>query len=181
MVHAPLLVRRVLSGTLLVLPSAAAADPPTATGTAAAVPNGVYLVLRQGPARKDVLPLTQGEAVVADYERYLDRKPAEPARYLIVHRTPDVRLALEGEPRAVKDEAGNLRIYLTLKKEAGDRLARLTRDHTGGQVAVVVAGEAVTVHKIRSAVPDGKVQISGCTKGSAEYLLKRFRQARPGN
>jgi preprotein translocase subunit SecD len=164
---------------LLVLPSVAAADPPTATETAA-VPNGVYLVLRQGPARKDVQPLKMGEAVIADYERYFDRKPAEPARYLVVHRTPDVPLALEGEPRAVKDEAGSLRVYLTLKKEAGDRLARLTREHPAEQAAVVVAGEAVTVHKIRSAIPDGKVQISGCTKGSAEYLLKQLRQARPG-
>jgi preprotein translocase subunit SecD len=143
------------------------------------VPDGVYAVLRDGPSDKDLLPLKDGEALVADRHRYLKADDQEPPRFLVVRAAPDVDLDLAEAPKAVK-EGEVVRVLLKLQPKAAMALERLTSDQRGKQVAIVVGGEVVTAHKVREVIKGGEVQITSCTPGAAKYLLEQLQARREG-
>jgi preprotein translocase subunit SecD len=138
------------------------------------VPDGVYAVLRESLKEREVLPLKEGEALVVHNARYLKKDENEPPRYLVVHSAPDLVLDLAGKPKAVKEGTEVVRISLKLQPNAAAALERLTRAHIGRQVAIVLGGEVVTVHKIREVIKGGEVQITCCAAGTANYLFKQL-------
>jgi preprotein translocase subunit SecD len=138
-------------------------------------PDGVYAVLRESLTEKDVLPLKEGEALVVHRHRYLKKDDKEPPRYLVVRSAPDVKLDLAGEPKGVKEGGDGVRILLKLREKPAAALERLTRDWLNKQVTIVLGGEVVTMHKVRSVIKGGDVQITSCAPGGAEYLLKRLK------
>jgi preprotein translocase subunit SecD len=138
------------------------------------VPDGVYAVLRDSPQKSDVLPLKDGEALVVNRHRYLKEADKQPARFLVVHGTPDVALDLAGKPKAEYDGKDVVRILLKLQTKAATSLEHLTSERLGKQVAIVVGGEAVTVHTIRTVIRGGDVQITSCEPGAAKHLLERL-------
>jgi preprotein translocase subunit SecD len=138
-------------------------------------PAGIYAVERDGAGEKDVQPLREGEVLVVNRHRYLKNDDNEPPRYVVVHAAPEVPLELAAEPRAEREGGEVVRIFLKLRPRAAEALARLTRDPRGKQLAIVLDGEVVTVHKVRSAIPDGEVQITSCAAGAAGYLLKQLQ------
>ncbi len=139
------------------------------------LPDGVYAVLREGTKEKDVLPLKDGEALAVHRHRYLKDGDKEPPRFLVVRPAPDVPLDLAAAPKADKDGDEVVRILLKLRPKAAAALERLTRDQLGRQVAIVVGGEVVTAHKVRTVIKGGEAQISSCTPGAAGYLLKQLQ------
>jgi preprotein translocase subunit SecD len=144
------------------------------------IPDGVYAVLRDSDREQDIMPLKEGETLLANRHRYLKNAEKEPPRYLAVHSSPDVVLDLAGEPKADKDGQEVVRIQLKLRPAAAAALEKLTRERPGKQLAIVLDGEVVTVHKIRTVITGGDVQITSCSPGGAKYLLKRL-EARQGN
>jgi preprotein translocase subunit SecD len=144
---------------------------PAATDT---LSDGVYAVLRDGLQEKEMLPLADGEALVVHRHRYLKTDKDEPPRYVVVRATPDVTLDLAGEPAAVKEDGEVSRILLKLRPGAAAALERLTRERQGRQIAIVLGGEVVTMHKVREVIKGGDVQISSCAPGAAGYLLERL-------
>jgi preprotein translocase subunit SecD len=138
------------------------------------VPDGVYAVLRESLKEQDVLPLKEGEVLVVHQARYLKKDEKEPPRFLVVHSAPDVVLDLASKPKAVKEGTEVVRISLKLQPKAAAALERLTRDHLGKQVAIVLGGEVVTMHKVREVLKGGDVQITCCASGSANYLLQQL-------
>src|SRR5262245_44987126 len=81
--------------------------------------DGVYVVLRDGRAKKDVLPLKRGESLVVHRHRYQARDEATPPRFVVVRPTPDVRIDLEGKPRPIKTGEEVVGINLKLRPKAG--------------------------------------------------------------
>src|SRR5262249_30032406 len=139
------------------------------------LPDGVYAVLRDSLKEKEVMPLKEGEALAVHRHRYLKKGADEPPRFLVVRPAPDVVLDLAGAPKAVKDDADNVRIQLKLRPKAATALERLTRDRLGRQVAIILSGEVVTMHKIREVIKGGDLEITSCAAGAAEYLLKQLQ------
>ena len=139
------------------------------------VPDGVYAVLRESHKEKDVLPLKEGEALVVHHARYLKKDEKEPPRFLVVHSAPELVLDLAREPKAVKEGEEVVRISLKLRPKAAAALERLTRAQIGRQVAIVLGGEVVTMHKVREAIKGGDVQISCCAAGAANYLFEQLQ------
>jgi preprotein translocase subunit SecD len=139
------------------------------------LPDGVYAVLREGLKDKAVLPLKDGEVLVVHRHRYLKKDEQEPPRFLVVRSAPDVELALAEEPKAVKEGKEVVRILLKLRPKAATALERLTRDHLGRQITIVLGGEVVTMHKIRQVIKGGEVQITSCAAGAANYLLEQLQ------
>ena len=139
------------------------------------LPNGVYAVQRESLKEADVRPLKDGEVLVVDQHRYLKKDDKEPPRFLVVHAAPEVTLDLAGEPKAVKEGTEVVRILLKLQPKAAAALERLTSDHQGRQIAIVIGGEVVTTHKIRSVIKGGDVQITSCAAGAASYLLEQLQ------
>ena len=131
-------------------------------------------MLRESPKEKDVLPLKDGEVLVVHRPRYLKKDDQEPPRFLVVRSAPDVDLDLAGEPKAVKEGEEVVRIRLKLQPKAATALERLTSDRLGKQIAIVLGGEVVTMHKIREVIKGGDVQITSCAAGAAKYLLERL-------
>lgn len=141
-------------------------------------PDGVYAVLRESQKEKDVLPLEDGERVVVHRHRYLKNDDKEPPRFVVVRSVPDVRLDLDGEPKAVKEGAEVVSIQLKLKPKAAKALEKLTRDQLREQVTIVLGGEVVTMHKVREVIKGGEVQITSCAAGAANYLMKQLEANR---
>jgi preprotein translocase subunit SecD len=144
------------------------------------IPDGVYAVERDGASEKEVLPLKEGEVLAVNRHRYQKTEGKEPPRYLVVHTAPEVALDLAGEPKADKKGDEVVRIQLKLQPKPAAALEKLTRDRPGKQVAIVLGGEVVTVHKVRSPIPNGDVQITSCTPGAADFLLKQLQARQKG-
>lgn len=168
--------------TLLVFVTAALAwtgeEPAGASAKAA---DGVYAVRRESVNKKEVLPLKSGELLVVHNHRYVKADQKEAARFVVVSAAADVPLDLAGEPKGVKEDKEVVRILLKLRPKAAAALAKLTRAQLGRQVAIVVKGEVVTMHKVREVIQGGEVQITSCAAGAAEYLLKQLRTRQQGN
>jgi hypothetical protein len=165
----------LLATALLLSHQAAARPQDKAPAPGKKVPDGVYAVQRDGVKEADVLPLKAGEVLVVNRHRYLKKGQDEPPRYLAVRSAPDVALDLAAEPKAVKEGEDVARILLKLRPAAAAALERLTRERTGGQVAIVLGGEVVTVHKVRGVIKDGDVQITSCAAGAGGYLLEQLQ------
>jgi hypothetical protein len=157
-----------------------AAVAPAAAPPAPGLPDGVYAVRRDGLAKKEVLPLQAGEALVVHRHRYLKTAEGEPARFVVVAAAPDVPLDLDGDPKAIKDGAEVVGISLKLRPKAAAALERLTSARRWGQVAVVLGGEVVTIHKVREPIKGGGVQITSCAPKAAGYLLEQLQARRKG-
>jgi preprotein translocase subunit SecD len=138
------------------------------------LPDGVYLVLRDSTRAKDVRPLKDGEVLVVNRHRYLKKDDKEPPRFLVVRPVPDVILDLAGRPKAVKEGKEVVRILLKLRPKAAKALEQLTSNRVGKQIAIVLGGEVVTMHKIRTVIKGGDVQISSCAAEAGKYLLEQL-------
>src|SRR5581483_448723 len=93
----------LLSASLAVGACVTASAQDKNPGVFRARPEGVYAVLRDGAKEGDVLPLKDGEALAVDRHRYQKSADGEPPRFLVVRPVPDVKLALAGEPKAVRE------------------------------------------------------------------------------
>jgi preprotein translocase subunit SecD len=137
------------------------------------IDDGLYAVLRVSLNEKELQPLKPGEALVIDHHRFV--KGVEPVRYVVVHTAPEVKLDLVGEPKAVKEDGETTRILLKLKPTAAAALEKLTSARPSPQIAIVLGGEVVTMHKVRETIKGGEVQITSCAPGGAAYLLEQLQ------
>lgn len=60
---------------------------------------------------------------------------------------------------------------LTLTEGASERLADFTEVHINHRIALVIAGDAVTIHKVRTRIEGGKLQITRCTDNACSFLF----------
>ena len=68
-----------------------------------------------------------------------------------------------------------MRILLKLQPKAATALERLTSERIGREIAIVLRGDVVTMHKIRTVIKGGEVQITSCAAGAADYLLEQLQ------
>jgi preprotein translocase subunit SecD len=68
-----------------------------------------------------------------------------------------------------------VRILLKLQPKAAVALERLTSQRVGEHVAILIGGEVVTTHTIRTTIKGGDVQITSCAAGAANYLLEQLQ------
>jgi preprotein translocase subunit SecD len=139
------------------------------------IPSGVYEVLRDSLKENELLPLAAGEVMAVNRYRFLKDGEKESPRYVVIRSAPDVELTLAEEPKADMDGDDVVRILLKLQPKAATALERLTTDRAGKQIAIVLDGEIVTMHKIRAAIKGGEVQITSCAEGGAKYLLQKLQ------
>jgi len=139
------------------------------------VADGIYAILREGLQEMNLLPLKPGERLLTDTHPYLNKDEKEAPRFLVLQSVADVELDLAHDPTAVKEGDKVVRILLELEPKAATALERLTNRPDGRQLAIVLGGEVVTVHKIRDTIRGGKVQITSCAGGAADYLFNQLQ------
>lgn len=135
------------------------------------IPDGVYAVRRDGLRKADLLPLRDGERLVVNHHRY---SKGDAPRFVVIGAAPDVALDLAGKPKAIEEGKEVVGILLKLRPGAAAALEKLTGDRSVGQVAVVIGGEVVTMHKVREAIKGGEVKITSCAPKAAAHLLAQL-------
>ncbi len=138
--------------------------------------NGVYAVLREGTTRAEARNGDDHCAVLAYENKYTGTGAGEPVRYIAIDSDSFVPMILEGAPDATKDDGGKTILSVTLKKEYVKPLEDFTRAQIGGKIAILIDGEIVTLHKVRSVITGGEFQVTRCTDNACEILRAKLTE-----
>ncbi len=151
-------------------PALAAVAPATR-----ALENGAYAVLREAPSAREA-GAEGGSQVVLAYDRrkYGGAPPNGPLTYVALDPKDYVPLIIAGRPEMKANGQGKSVLTVSLVRKNVPRADAFTRAHLGGRMAMVIDGEIVTLHKIRSLITDGKVQITRCTDNACEVLRAKL-------
>lgn len=139
------------------------------------VPNGLYPVVREASNREALLPLAPGEVVVVHDPSILEGGATDKV-HLVVRRDEFAPLSLKQPPQKLPDQTDRTLFWLglTLDDSSSQRLEEITRAHLGQTLAVVVGGNSVTKHGIKSVIKGGKVQISRCGDNGCQVLFREL-------
>jgi hypothetical protein len=136
--------------------------------------NGAYAVLREGATPQEA----RGDAgVVIAYDRrtYSGAPADEPLVYVAVDPADYIPLVIEGTPVMTSDGRGKDVLTVSLSRKYVRRAEDFTRAHLGrGRIAIVVDGQIVTLHKVRSVITDGRLQITRCTDKACAVIRAKL-------
>ncbi len=137
--------------------------------------NGAYAVLREAPTPQEARVEGTSQVVLAyDRRKYSDAPPNEPLAYVAIDSVDYVPLLIEGAPEMKTDGDGKSILSVSLARKNIARTEAFTRAHLGGRIAMVVDGEIVTLHKIRSVITEGKLQITRCDDNVCEVIRAKL-------
>lgn len=98
------------------------------------------------------------------------------ARKLILDVSDYVPLELEGDPIAEQQTDSKKLLSITLSPSAAEKMKRFTANRVMKQVAIVIDGEVITMHKIREAITGPGMQITRCDDNACEYLFVKMKK-----
>jgi preprotein translocase subunit SecD len=136
--------------------------------------NGVYAVLREGLTREEVRMDKVPHRILVYDRKYSDADKDKPPKYVALDTSFFVPLILAGPPDTQKDDRGWTLLSVTLAREHANTLEKFTRAHLDGTVAIVLDGEIITMHKVRTVIRDGKAQITRCGDDACKTLLLKL-------
>ena len=136
----------------------------------ASMANGVYAVLREGPVREDVEQEKAPHYTILYDRKYLDENPKQAPKYVALDSSSFVPLILASPPEIGREYRGHPTLHLALSRQHAKVLEEFTRAHLNGTIAIVIDREIITMHRIRSVITDGQVQISRCTDNACQIL-----------
>ncbi len=160
--------RFVLAASLLVAIVCAGAD------SAPSLRNGVYAVLKEAPSAEQAHVQGVRHAVLLYDKKYSESDRNEPAKYVAIDTASFVPLVLAAPPDTKTDDRGFALLSVKLAREHVKTLEDFTRAHLNGTVAIVLDGEIVTMHKVRSVITGGDVQITRCQDNACQVLRAKL-------
>ncbi len=160
--------RLVLAALLLVAIACAAAD------SAPSLRNGVYAVLKEAPTAEQARVQSVKHAVLLYDRKYSESDRNQPAKYVALDTASFVPLVLAAPPEARTDDRGFTLLSVRLAREHVKTLETFTREHLNGAVAIVLGGEIITMHKVRSVITDGDVKITRCQDNACQVLRTKL-------
>lgn len=155
---------------------AAGGAPPSAAGEDGRLRNGAYAVLLEASTHDSADAVPSPHVVLPYDARYSDADQKEPKIYVAIDTLSWVPFVLEGRPETTPDGKGHTMLSVALSRNYVKRLERFTTEHLGGRVGMVLDGELVTMHKIRSIIREGKVQITRCDDNACAVLYSKLTQ-----
>jgi len=138
--------------------------------------DGIYYVVREDSAERETRSGGNDFPVLPYTARYSDSGPEEPARYITLDPSSFIPMILEGAPDMQKDSGGKTLLGVTLKERYARPLEEFTRKHLGGKVAILLGGEIITIHKVRSVISGGRIQITRCDDNACEVLRSKLEK-----
>lgn len=163
----PLLIATVGAWACVGLPASSAQED---TGS----DTGMFLILAEAGSKEDLRPLRLGEQAARYDYKFLRESEARPARYFILHEYADVPLDLAEPVQSRQGQLGTTELSFTLTPEAAAAAERMSRENLGKNVALLIDGEVITAHKVRSVITDGRFVLSRCTDNACEYIRARL-------
>lgn len=135
--------------------------------------DGLYLVsevvsdsTRQKPGK--------GSTFVIFNPLFLENAP-DSAQGLLVSTTEFVPLELQEAPELTGQADQKKTVQLSFTRLAADTLAAFSSRHIMQQVTLILDGQALTMHKVRSAITSGKLQISRCDDTACEKIYVQLK------
>lgn len=89
---------------------------------------------------------------------------------------PFIPIILASDPQKDVDDKGKPKLGLELERSQIKPLEDFTRKNLGGSIAIVIGGEIVTTHKIRTVITGGKIQITRCADSGCEAIYTRLKE-----
>lgn len=120
----------------------------------AALADGLYpVVASEDSAEK--LTVAAGHRAVINDRRFVKPELRPEPEWVLLPNVPAVALELAEAPTE-----GDGRLNLTFTTQAAQNLASFTEQSIGKRVAIVIGGDVVTIHVIRTSIDGGKLQVS---------------------
>lgn len=138
------------------------------------LPNGLYLVQRWTTQKEDLVPLLAGEIFIEHDPRQIEPESTEPILYVTVAESDRVLFEQFRSLDPVAQEDGRINLQIKLAEDASEHLEELSRKYLGRQVATVIGGRAITLHKVRSIIRNGQLQITRCTDDGCRVILQQL-------
>jgi len=136
--------------------------------------NGIYAVFGRAATPGDARGNRLAATVLSYDRKYVDADSSGAVEYVAIDTSSFVPLILECSPDAKKDEAGKTVLSVTLEQAYVKTLEDFTRAHLNGEIATILDGEIITIHKLRSVIVDGKFQLSRCEDNACEILRSKL-------
>lgn len=144
--------------------------------------DGLYSVERSARDLESLKPIHESETLIENDFHFLEPLEREPVIYLVLQTKTFIPLTLGADPREdTEKESGKPRLQIQLTNNQVKPLQDFTSAHLGKTVAIVIGGEVVTTHKVRSVIEGGKLQITRCTKHGCETLFTSLLKDRAKN
>jgi hypothetical protein len=137
--------------------------------------DGLYLIIKIDTIARQLSPLSKNEIAISFSKEFVDYNSDEFIR-LIIDTTEFVPLELETPPVTEQQTEQKKKLLLSLTKEASEKLKTFTADHLMSHVALVVGGDALTMHKIKVPITSGQLQISRCYDNACERLYIKLKE-----
>jgi hypothetical protein len=168
MPRTPNLVNRLFGGLFLLLPAILPLAGGQVTGSDG-LPDGLYMVIGDSAEIPADLP-TQW----VTYNRMFHEGDISPTTRLRLATDDFVPLLLQSDPVAEVQQGEKKRLLLTLTPVASEKLKTFTANRVDRTAAIVIDGEAVSAHRIRTALTSGMLQISWCGEYACQVLQARL-------
>lgn len=136
--------------------------------------DGFYEVAELVYDTSQARPLAKGTVALEFNQQFKDDAPEEYTR-VIVFNGEFVPLELEQLPVLENKPGLKSRLRISLSPEASAKLKGFTEKRVMKQVAIVMNGEVLTVHKIRTVITGKDLEISRCTDSACEKLQVMMR------
>jgi len=139
--------------------------------------NGTYLLKDMSVNRNDLIP-SENEMIIETNESF-EHNEEDSIKYYLIETSSFVPMKITEKPEISanpnpKIEGDTIRLsqlMITLAPEYATLLKEFTTENVGKKIAIVIGGKAITKHKIREPITEGKIQISRCTDEACEVLL----------
>ena len=142
--------------------------------------DGMYAVLEDAPTAQEARIQGESHRVVRYDQRSASGELMAP-QYLALRTSSFVPLILEVPPDVHQQGDGRTYLTVTLAQRYVKALADFTRENLGGRVAIVVDGEVLTMHKVRSVIDGGRMQITRCTDNACELIRSKLMDGQPSS
>lgn len=143
-------------------------DPPV-------LPKGLYKVygidtINAGKEKMPAMP-----RIVSYDQSKISGRPGIPVRCLVVNAVPDVPFILKEPPKKdIDPDKKTARLQIQLNTDAAGALEAFTRENLNGTAAVIVGGQVISIHKIRTPITGGKMQITRCSDDACEVIYSQL-------
>lgn len=139
------------------------------TSSVQTIPDGLYLIIRTDTITSNVDALASNELQIY-FSKLFEDFNSEDNFNIVIDTTEYVPLVLEKAPMTEQQTEAKKRLLLSLTPEASEKLKSFTTKHVMKHVVLVVAGEALTMHKIKEPITSGQLQITRCNDNACEQL-----------
>lgn len=138
------------------------------------IPDGLYLINRIDTNAAQLSELQLNEKAVF-FSKMFEEYNSDEYMRLVIDTSDFVPLELDKTPTAEQQTEQKKLLLLSLTKDASEKLKSFSTKNLKKMVALVVDGEALTMHQIKVALTSGQLQITRCNDNACELLFVKLK------